>query len=91
MTTYTIVNDSESGMLLCCLPDGSDLESAISEFTTHANIQSIGIDDCDVNSGLVLTDDTEDGDQIIYGGNDLGWLTDEFGRTYEYAVRRNAS
>ncbi len=37
---------------------------------------------------MTLPNHTRDGDEVVYSGNALGWITDCDDNSYDYAVRR---
>jgi hypothetical protein len=82
--TYTIAMWNDA--LVACIPDGQDVNSAVAAEAKKANIPEMTA--TKVVSGLTLTDTEEDGDDVIYSGVAMGWLSDEAGRTYKYAVLR---
>ena len=86
MTTYTIAFDTGSGLLFATVPDGADIDAAVAEEADNAGID---IPDYAVESGLTLTDDPPDGATVVYDGRrgTLGYIIDETGRCWDYAVR----
>ncbi len=78
MTTYTLALHRPSGMLLASAPDGAVLDIP-DEFDAA---------DVKLESGLTLTNHTRDGDEVVYSGTALGWITDCDDDSYDYAVRR---
>lgn len=91
MKTYTI---AYRGLLYACVPDGDDaalereLRDADSERNDDSDVAPINRDTVTVETGLILTDEEpEDEGRIVWRGHDLGWLTDEDGTAYEYAIR----
>lgn len=81
MNTYTIAfTDS---VLLATVVDGSDIDAVI-----KASVPGDVEGEIEKVSGLVLTDDLQEGDEIVWSGNDCGYLTDEHGSWFNYAVRR---
>ena len=86
MNTYDIAL-YDTGMLIATVPHKGDIEAAIS--AEEKNIgEPLDRDRITIVHDLVLTDEVEDGDDIVYSGNSMGWLMDENDRTYNYAVRR---
>lgn len=86
MTTYTIAYDE---ILYACVPDGDDaaLERELCEAEEQGRIE-IDRDAVSIESGLMLTDEPPDDECLIaWQGHDAGWLSDESGTTYEYAIR----
>lgn len=88
--TYTIAltdNRDSPRLLLATVPDGGDIAAAVSAEISNAVAYPerpgwIALD------GLILTDLRPDDDTcIVWQGHELGWLIDETGRTWEYAVR----
>lgn len=82
--TYTIAYDE---CLFACIPDGGDLEAELSRQESEAGIE-IDRDSLKIESGLLLVDSAEDGDDVIWSGFSLGRLSNEAGEEFEYAVRR---
>ncbi|MDK2126770.1 hypothetical protein [Parachitinimonas caeni] len=74
-------------VLLACVKDGDDLEAALLKLETNAHIK-IDRSEMTVHRGLLLVDAIEDSDEVVWQGSKLGFLTDEHGRQYEFAVRR---
>jgi hypothetical protein len=72
--------------MIACIPTGGDMEKAVAEEGERARID-FG-DDYSVVSGVHLTDEPRDTDEIVYSGSCNGWLSDTSGRTYNYAVKR---
>jgi hypothetical protein len=92
MTTYTlaITTDYDLPMLLASCPDSDDIDAAVQK--EHA----WGHDPEDEPAwrsidGVTLTDDEpEDESRIVWGPSpERGWLIDENGRTWRYAVRED--
>lgn len=92
MTTYTIAmtkpaSDSSS-LLLAIVPDGADIDGAAQKEIADNRLDANGPVEYVTVPGLTLTDDEpEDEDRIVWKGHSCGWLIDEMGRTYEFAVR----
>jgi hypothetical protein len=87
MTTYTI---AYTELLLACAPDGDDtaIEAAIAEHIESCEAIDEEPGDVSIECGLILTDEEpEDEDRIVWRGHDLGSLTDENGKSYDYAIR----
>lgn len=84
--TYTIAYDTESGMLISTEPDGADIDAAIAAEEKRAGVK-FAPDRITKESGLVLTDEPRDDDDVRYCGDKLGHLT-VGDRTWRYAVRR---
>ncbi len=72
-------------VLLACVPSGQDVIQA-----ARAEADKAGLDweEPTVINGVRLTDSPRDADQVVYSGTRTGWLTDETGRTFNYAVKR---
>ena len=90
MTTYTlaITTNYDLPMLLASCPDSGDIDAAVQ--AEHC----WGEDPADEPSwtaveGVTLTDDApEDEARIVWGPSpERGWLIDESGRTWRYAVK----
>lgn len=84
MKTYTIAMWND--LLIAVIPDGADLEAAIAAEREKAATPEMTA--TATHSGLTLTDDPESDDDIVYSGYKMGWLTDETGKSFYYAVRR---
>lgn len=87
MTTYTIAYDE---VLISCVPDGDEttLEAEIAEFQRQLERADLPCGSIDIERGLILTDDEpDDTSRIVWRGHDFGWLTDENGVSYDYAIR----
>ena len=84
MTTYTIAV-TEAGLLAATIVDGENIQKAIALEEEEAQAD---FGPCDIIDGMTLTDDPQDDDEIVYSGTGLGFLTDENGTTWNYAVRR---
>ena len=87
MTTYTLVFCNDL-LLVATVPDGGDIEAAVKAEEKNGNVE-FNEDDLTYYKGVTLTDDPEDDDEIIYSGTSCGWLIDEAGTAYEYAVWRD--
>jgi uncharacterized protein (DUF1697 family) len=85
-TTYTIATIHDH--LIAVVPDGGDIEAAIREEEEKACV-TFDRDEIRVTSGCVLTDEIKSGDEVIYAGTGLGFLTDEEGRRWHAAVIRD--
>lgn len=91
MTTYTI---AYCELLYACVPDGDDealereLRDAGEQRSGDDGVEPIRLDTVSIETGLILTDDKpDDASRIVWRGQDLGWLTDEHGKSYDYAIR----
>jgi hypothetical protein len=85
MTTYTLAIGAD--MLLATVPDGDDIHAAVQALIDENQIEA-GTR-YDVIPGCVLTDmefDEEYYDYIWKSGNS-GWLMDETGADWRYAVK----
>lgn len=71
--------------LMACVPHGTDIIAATKAECEKANIDW---EEPTIVEGVHLTDDPRDTDEIVQCGNRIGWLADETGRTYRYAVKR---
>lgn len=90
--TYTIAVMTSTGMLLACIPDSGDIEAAVRNVEAEAST-TFDRDDLTIESGLTLTDsdDCADTGEVLYSGSAMGFLSDEAGATYKYAVRLSSS
>ena len=99
MTTYTIAYtkpESDGGIsrLIATVPERGDVYATVKAAVRQEQLDLIDESGkapaiaWDAVSGLVLTDDEPpDESRIIWQGQDRGWLMDENGKTYQYAVR----
>jgi hypothetical protein len=85
MSTYTIATINDH--LIAVVPNGVDIEAAIREEEERAGV-TFDTRAVRVISGCTLTDEINAGDEVIYAGSELGFLTDEEGRRYKAAVIR---
>jgi hypothetical protein len=85
VTTYTIAYDN---VLFAVVRDGEDVIAAAADYAKDAGIEFDAAELAIVDR-LTLTDDIEEGDDIVWQGASLGVLTDEGGRAYTYAVIRS--
>lgn len=83
--TYTIAYDG-FGLLWACVPDGADVMAAVAHHADQGRIDMPARDDLTIDAGLTLTDDEDGGDIRFEAGSHTGWLTDETGASYLYAV-----
>jgi hypothetical protein len=74
-------------LLIAVVPDGSDIEAAIRDEESRAGVD-IDRGSLRIISGCTLTDEVEDGDEVVYRGTTYGYLTDAEGRRYYAAVKR---
>jgi hypothetical protein len=92
MTTYTIAftkpASDGSSLLLATVPDGGDIEAAAAAEIADARLEHV---EYVTKRGLTLTDaEPEDENRIVWQGYDRGWLVDETGATFYYAVRQGS-
>ena len=83
MKTYTI---AYSGLLYACVPDGDEtaLKVEIAEQRKQAEQADVTFGPVTIERGLILTnDEPENPRRIVW----CGWLADENGTAYEYAIR----
>jgi hypothetical protein len=83
--TYTIA--TVNAILIAVTPDGGDIEAAIREEEERAGV-AFDRSEIRIFEGCTLTDEVEDGDEVVYRGHTYGHLTDEQGRRYSAAVIR---
>jgi hypothetical protein len=90
MTTYTIALLGD--VLYGVAPDGADIMADVARVLDAGGIdpEEFPWDDLKVIRGCTLVDDIEAGDEVIYAGNQCGFLTDEEGRRWHAAVLREA-
>lgn len=82
--TYTIAI-TDAGLLAATVIDGGGINSAIAAAENEAQAD---FGPCEIIDGLTLTDDPQDGDAIVYAGHVNGFLMDQNGTSWDYAVRR---
>ncbi len=91
MTTYTIAylkpNQSGDSMLLAVVPDCKD---AVGEARFYLRTAYLDPDqEIITESGLILTDEEPDDlSRIRWSGQGLGFITDEAGNVFQYAINR---
>jgi len=72
-------------VLVACIPHGSDMDAAIDAECSKAAIDR---QKPEVISGVYLTEEPLDTDEVVYSGHQMGWLIDKSGETFRYAVKR---
>lgn len=81
-TGYTIAYVGD--VLLAVVPDGADIRAAIADEERRANET---FHDVEIESGLTLTNDRDDGKIIFSSPNGrCGQISDATGKRYDYAV-----
>ncbi len=85
MTTYTVA--TVNGMIVATVPDGEDIAAAVA-----AEAKNIGSEfgEYAVETGLTLTDTLGEDEEWELKSGTEGWLIDESGKDWAYAVRRAA-
>lgn len=85
MTTYTIAYDAEADLMIACAPDGVSLDDRVQDYlhATHDLISEV-----EYHHGLTLTDELQEGDEVVYCGFHQGNLVDAAGSTCHFAVNR---
>lgn len=71
--------------LMACVPHGADIHAAIEAERVKARLDK---EEPTIVTGVHLTDDPRVTDEIIQAGNRVGYLADEHGREYRFAVKR---
>lgn len=74
-------------LLIACVPHGADIMEAV---RSECRTAGIDFEEPTIIQNVLLTDNPEDDAEIIYSGTQMGWLTDEDGRSYTYAVKANS-
>lgn len=86
MTTYTIAIGAD--MLLATVPDGDDIHAAVQAWADETGFDMTT--PFDIVPGCTLTDSDEfDGEHYdyVWKSGDSGWLMDETGADWRYAVK----
>lgn len=90
-TLYTIAYDDDADLVVACAPD-DELKTTI---TARVKAYQNGLDAADrapavieFHSGLTLTDELQDTDEMVFAGGRRGRLTDRDGNEFDFAVRR---
>ena len=81
MKTYTLAY--RGPLLIAVVPDGSDVKAAVAVEEKRLGQSLAGYETRD---GLVLVDSVPTGATVFWRGHGLGWLRDETGRAWRYAV-----
>lgn len=81
--TYTIAFAHD--MLIATVPDGQDIAAAVAHEAEEAGV---AFGQYEVITGLTLTDEPAEGDDVVFSGGRMGNIVDEGGIGYIYAVRR---
>jgi hypothetical protein len=81
--TYTIATTHD--MMIAIVLDGADIAAAVAHEAEEARVV---FEEYDIITGLTLTDDATEDDDIVFRGDHMGNITDENGIGYLYAVRR---
>ncbi len=79
--TYTLAY--RAGLLIAIVPDGGDVATAVAAEEKRLKRRFMGYK---TKSGLVLTDTIPLGSVVFWRGHGMGWLKDETGRSFRYAV-----
>jgi hypothetical protein len=88
MNTYTIA--LIDGVLYGVVPDGGDIKAEVMRVLASVDIDPEQFDLSGLESikGCTLTDEVNEGDEVIYKCRDGGYLYDEHDRRYCAAVIR---
>jgi len=88
VSTYTIAYDTDSGMLLACVPDNTtdDIYTAIDKIEKEAGID-IDRDCVQTEEGLILSDEAPNGADVRFRTGISGRLSDENGVDFLYAIK----
>jgi hypothetical protein len=91
MTTYTLVTATTPGgvtILIASPPDGDQagIDAAIAEHREMERQYEGGRSAIELIPGCTLTDDEPEEGEVVWSGNEGGWLMDENSKTYKYAV-----
>ena len=81
--TYTLALGAD--MLLATVPDGADIEDAV---RLEADQSGFEAPEFQAVEGCILTDDEpEDPDSIVWVSGNCGWIMDDAGRVWRFAIR----
>lgn len=72
-------------LLMATVPHGGDIQAAVREECGKAGVE---FSEPRIVEGVFLTDEPRETDEIIHESPDRGWLWDENGTTFKYAVKR---
>ena len=72
-------------LLVACVPHGADIMDAV---RSECRTAGIDFEEPTIITRVALTDSPDEADEVVYSGTRMGWLTDESGRSYRYAVQR---
>jgi hypothetical protein len=79
-------------ILIATVPDDADIKAAVeAESKKVGGEDPIKFEDCEIERGLTLTHDADDGEVIFASpGGECGCIGDVDGNLYDYAVRAHA-
>lgn len=79
--TYTLVH--RGPQLIAVVPDGGDIAKAVAAEEKRLGMSLKGYN---AKSGLILVDTIPVGATVFWRKHGLGWIRDETGRAWRYAV-----
>jgi hypothetical protein len=79
--TYTLAY--RDGLLIAVVPDGGDVAAAVAAEGKRLKRRIKGYK---TMSGLALVDTIPHGATVFWRGHGMGWIKDETGRAWRYAV-----
>lgn len=82
--TYDVA--TMGGMILGTVPSGGDLAAVVERTASEGGFD---VPAYEVVRGLTLTDNLEPGEDWAFKSGSEGWLFDETGRDWRFAVRRS--
>jgi hypothetical protein len=75
-----------TGLLAGCADDPYPIEKAVRDVELEAGVE---FTDLRIVEGLTLTDELQDGDEVVFESGKTGWLTNADESQFTYAVRRS--
>jgi hypothetical protein len=81
--TYTLAFNGD--LMVACIPDGADMQSALDNYDDVLYVSDVAI-----TTGVTLTNTMPDDESsIIHSGHECGWLTNANGSvSYDYAIKQ---
>jgi len=85
MTTYTLAIGAD--MLLATVPDGDDIHAAVQAWADETGFDMTTPYDVIPGCALTDTDFDEEHYDYVWKSGDSGWLMDETGADWRYAIK----